>query len=238
MHIFFCEQPASDEFILDQVESNHLSRVLRLKSGDIVSVINGDGSLYECIITEPDSRKARVRVTGIRKNFDRRTHWLHIAIAPTKSMERFEMFLEKAVELGIDEITPLVTARSERHTIRIDRIKKIIVSAMKQSLKSKGTVINNLTGIESFIGKPGDGQLFIAHCIESVDSEYLGKICVPGGKVTVMIGPEGDFTLQEVEDAQAGGYESITLGPGRLRTETAGIAACSLVSFINQLAIS
>jgi len=238
MHIFFCDHPEAAEFTLDQVESNHLSRVLRLKNGDHVAVINGDGNLYRCSIKEADSKRAVLTVTGTDRNFDHRNHYLHIAIAPTKSIERFETFVEKAVELGIDEITPIVTSRSERQVLRIDRVTKIIISAMKQSLKSKRTILNNLTDIKKFTGIQNDGQLYIAHCIDNIQSEYLGKICKPGGKVTIMIGPEGDFSPGEVEEAMNCGYRSINLGSSRLRTETAGIAACSLVYFINQQEIS
>jgi len=234
MHIFFCEQPAADKFMLDQVESNHLSRVLRLKKGDPVSVINGDGNLYLCSVEVPDARKAVVTVDSIERNFDRRNNYLHIAIAPTKNMDRFETFVEKVVELGIDEISPIVTSRSERHKVRTDRIAKIIVSAMKQSLKSSGTIINEPVDIGNFTGAKREGQLFIAHCIEDISTEFMGNVCKAGGKVTILIGPEGDFTRDEVEEAIKRGYISINLGKSRLRTETAGIAACSQVYFINQ----
>jgi len=238
MHIFYSELYEAGEFKLDQAESNHLAKVLRLKNGDTVSVINGDGNLYICSIFKADSRSAELKVTEIKRDFDRRNYYLHIAIAPTKSLERFETFVEKAVELGIDEITPLVTSRSERHNLRIDRINKIIVSAMKQSQKSKITIINDLTDLNKFTGKKYDGQLFIAHCIDGIERDFLGKACMPGGKVTVMIGPEGDFNKDEVENAISCGYKSISLGSSRLRTETAGITSCSQVYLINQLSIS
>lgn len=234
MHIFFCDQPADKEFFLDQVESNHLSRVLRLKAGDHVAIINGDGNLYNCLVTDIKSKGAVVGVVSVDREYDSRNYYLHIAIAPTKSMERFEFFVEKSVELGIDEITPLITSRSERRSLRTDRISKIAISAMKQSLKAKKTIINEPVEINLFTDSEREGQKFIAHCIDNIETQSLGKLYNKAGKITILIGPEGDFTPGEVIKAVERGYRPVNLGKSRLRTETAGIAACSQVYFINQ----
>lgn len=234
MHIFYSDQPAGSQFILDNTESGHLTRVLRLKKGDHVLVINGSGSLFECSVIEADNRAARLGIVGEKQNFNSWNHHLHIAIAPTKNRDRFEFFIEKAVEIGIDEITPIITSRTERTIIKTERIEKIIISAMKQSVKTTRTTINAPLAFDDFINIREQEQKFIAHCIESQKSMALKEIYKPGNDVTILIGPEGDFTDMEVQEAKKSGYIPISLGSSRLRTETAGIAACSLIYFINQ----
>lgn len=233
MHIFFCNQPGEQFFTLDQAESNHLAKVLRLREGETVNVINGDGKLYTCSIVVADSRRSSLEITASDDNFEKRNYHLHIAIAPTKSMERFEMFVEKTVELGIDEITPLLTSRSERKSIKKERVERIVISAMKQSLKAKMTKVNDLTTFESFIRDINTEKKYIAHCIQGIETRGLKEIYHPGQKATVLIGPEGDFSEAEVEKALASGFESVNLGKSRLRTETAGITACSHIYLIN-----
>ena len=233
MHIFFSDQPGDRQFILDATESNHLARVLRLREGDPVYVINGNGNLYECRVASSDNRNAVVEIVSVKNNWDQRNYSLHIAIAPTKNMERFEFFVEKAVELGVDEITPLITRRTERKVFRKDRVEKIIVSAMKQSLKAKKTILNSPVAIADFLNLPLKGQGFIAHCIDAMDVSGINEIYTPGENVTIMIGPEGDFSAEEVTEATGKGYQPVTMGDSRLRTETAGIVACSFIYFMN-----
>jgi len=234
MHIFYSDQPGAKEFLLDNTESGHLARVLRLRKDDHVLVINGSGSLYECSIIEPDSKMARLKIISESKNYNLLNYHLHIAIAPTKSIDRFEFFVEKAVEIGISEITPLLTSRSERTRVKKERIEKIIISAMKQSIKCTRTKVNEPVKIDHFLRNGGSEQRLIAHCLESEDLKSVKSAYMPGSDVTILIGPEGDFTANEIDNAVESGYIPISLGTSRLRTETAGITACSLIYFINQ----
>ena len=235
MHIFYSENHSGRQFVLDNSESNHLARVLRLKNGDSVEVVNGDGNLYHCVVLENDPRNSKVEIVETVENFDARGYRLHIAIAPTKSIDRFEFFVEKSVEIGVDEITPIISSRSERKQLKTERIERVILSAMKQSLKAKRTIINPVTPLTEFLKINKPGKMFIAHCIDSLPQHPLEEVYDKGDEATVLIGPEGDFTEDEVKSAINKGASPLSLGSSRLRTETAGIVACSHVYFLNQL---
>ena len=233
MQLFYVREITGNEIVLDESESKHAIRVLRLNTGDKVQVVDGAGGFYFAEITEPHPKKCKVSVLDAQKDFGRHSFRLHIAIAPTKNNDRFEWFLEKATEIGIDEITPLFCEHSERKTIKPDRLEKILVSAMKQSLKSWLPKLNPLIPLNEFLQINEGSQKFIAHCNEGKKA-HLKEEIKKGENVTLLIGPEGDFSLKEVEQARAAGFREISLGSSRLRTETAGIVACHIVNLVNE----
>jgi len=207
--------------------------VLRLQNGDELYLVDGSGGFYTASVLVAHPKKTVVGITSVVTEFHKRNHYLHIAVAPTKNTERFEWFLEKASEIGIDEITPVICHRSERKEIKAERLNKIITSAIKQSLKAYHPVLNGPVSFKTLLSKPFDGQKFIAHCEEGDKTALASKI-MPKGKYLVLIGPEGDFTNLEIDAARAAGFEAITLGESRLRTETAALAACFEVNFLNR----
>lgn len=234
MQIFYAPDITGDLFTLNEVESKHIIRVLRMTKGDSVRLIDGKGNLYEGVIENPDQKKCLIKITGITKDFEKRNYSLHIAISPLKNPERFEWFIEKSVEIGIDEITPLICRNTEKQRIKPERINNIIISAMKQSLKATGTIINSPCKFEDFIKSNNTGTRMIAHCSESFSKSKISDVYTKGENAIILIGPEGDFSEQEIIKASANGYKNVHLGMSRLRTETAGIAACHSIYFINQ----
>jgi 16S rRNA (uracil1498-N3)-methyltransferase len=234
MQIFYAPDISGDTFTLNEVESKHIIRVLRLAKGDNVRLIDGKGNLFEGVIDNPDQKKCTVTITGIIKDFEKRNYWLHIAISPIKNPERFEWFVEKSVEIGIDEITPLICHNSEKQGIKPERINNIIISAMKQSLKATRTILNTPVKFDDFIKTAGNGIKMIAHCSESSGRIKISDACSKEENAIILIGPEGDFTADEIRKASENGFAGVHLGNSRLRTETAGVAACHSIYFINQ----
>ncbi|XLS30739.1 16S rRNA (uracil(1498)-N(3))-methyltransferase [Flavobacteriaceae bacterium M23B6Z8] len=218
-------------FNFDKEESRHISKVLRKTSGDEIRVTNGDGLIFDAILEEVSPKSCVVRIRKVHKKFSRR-YWLHMVVAPTKMNERYEWFLEKATEIGVDEITPIICDHSERKTIKKERYQKVLVAAMKQSLRAYLPKLNDPITLDKFLDKDIEGLLFIAHC-EPEDKYHLKRRVQPDNPVTILIGPEGDFSTAEIEKAASRNYTPITLGPSRLRTETAAIVACSVVAFCN-----
>lgn len=233
MHIFYSDLYDNGIFTLDESESIHLSRVLRLSAGDAATVINGSGSLFDCRVIEAGKKLAKLEVISVTEDYKKRNYYLHIAIAPTKSIDRFEWFIEKSVEIGIDKITPLICERSERRITKTQRSRKIIISAMKQSIKASNTIVSDAVSFDKIIDNCKESNRFIAHCNGLGKQEKLNGLIKPGSDGLVLIGPEGDFTCDEVNKALDKGFKEINLGPSRLRTETAGIIACSMYYFIN-----
>lgn len=233
MHIFYSNNIDGNIFTLDESESLHLSRVLRLKAGDDATVIDGSGSLYKCRVIDPTKKSSTLEVLSITENFKKRDYLLHIAIAPTKNIDRYEWFIEKSVEIGIDKITPIICERSERRVCRTDRSKKVIISAMKQSLKAQETIINDAIPFARLITEASESNKFISHCISGSSSGKLTDYIERGDDGLILIGPEGDFSQNEVDMALKEGFTELSLGPSRLRTETAGLVACSMYYFIN-----
>jgi len=233
MILFFTPDINSNIYQLNKEESFHCVKVLRLKDGEIIHLTNGNGSIYECRILSSDIRACTVEVINIIENFGARSYYLHIAIAPTKNIARTEYFVEKAVEIGIDEITPLICEHSERNTINTKRLEKIIVSAMKQSVKTYKTKLNEPIKFLTFVRSSNNENKYIAYC-ENLSQNSLSKICPQGGKVLILIGPEGDFSKSEVKTALENGFKVVSLGKSRLRTETAGLVACHTVNLINE----
>jgi 16S rRNA (uracil1498-N3)-methyltransferase len=225
---------ASTTYQLNEEESKHCARVLRLQTGDKIQLIDGKGNFYTAAITDPHPKRTSIQIISIQKDFHKRNHYLHIAIAPTKNIERLEWFLEKATEIGIDEISLIVCQRSERKEVKIDRLDKIITSAIKQSIKAWHPVLNEPINLNKLATMPFEGQKFIAHCEEG-DRFTLKHELKPFGRYLILIGPEGDFTPKEIDDALNSGFKAITLGESRLRTETAALEACFEVNFLNRV---
>ena len=232
MHVFYAPDIQTNPELPEE-EAVHAIRVLRLQTGDEVTLTDGKGNFYRAEISTATHKHCLVNV---QKTLPQAPLWeghLHIAMAPTKNMDRTEWFAEKATEIGFDELTFLNCRYSERKVIKTERIHKILVSAIKQSLKARLPQLNEMTDFNRFIRQPFTGQKFIAHCYEG--EKQLLKDCLQRGEdALVLIGPEGDFSEEEVQEALAHGFRPISLGPSRLRTETAALVACHLMNLANQ----
>ena len=235
MYLFYCPDIEKTQ-TLSEEESGHCVRVLRYTAGDEILITDGKGTTYTAKITNPHPKHCDFEIVSCEKQ-ERHHHFhLHIAIAPTKNIERMEWAIEKCVEIGVDEITPLLCRFSERKQLRTDRLEKIILSAAKQSLTPFLPVLHELTPYEEFISrqKPAvSNQRFIAHCYKD-EKRFLKDEIERGRDVLVLIGPEGDFSEQEVADALALGFVPVSLGNSRLRTETAAVVACHTAVLINE----
>lgn len=209
-------------------EASHAVKVLRLTVGDEIMLLDGQGNFYHAVVTVASNHHC---MYDIQETLPQKRPWqghIHLAIAPTKLMERMEWMVEKAVEIGVDEITFLDCQFSERRVVKIQRLEKIAVSAMKQSRKAWNTEIHEMTAFSDFITAKRNGYLYIAHCYEEVERLFLFeqmKALAPTEDVTILIGPEGDFSIEEVRIAVGKGFQSVHLGNSRLRTETAGLSA-------------
>lgn len=232
MHVFYAPDIQTNPELPEE-EAVHAIRVLRLQTGDEVTLTDGKGNFYRAEISTATHKHCLVNV---QKALPQDPLWeghLHIAMAPTKNMDRTEWFVEKATEIGFDELTFLNCRYSERKVIKTERIHKILVSAIKQSLKARLPQLNEMTDFNRFIRQPFTGQKFIAHCYEG-EKQLLKDSLQRGEDALVLIGPEGDFSEQEVQEALAHGFRPISLGPSRLRTETAALVACHLMNLANQ----
>jgi len=235
MQLFYNKDLVADskEIRFDKIESRHIVKVLRKKNGDTLHITNGEGLLFIAEISIASDKNCVARIIEAQTQ---EKHWkynLHVAIAPTKSMDRLEWFLEKATEIGIDEITPIITDNSERKMVKMERIEKIVISAAKQSLKYHFPKINDAIKFKDLINESFMGNKCIAHCYDEIEKQALKSIALKDN-ILILIGPEGDFSLNEVESSLANGFTSISLGESRLRTETAGIAAVHTVSLLHQ----
>lgn len=231
MHLFYTPEIATT-FELPDEEAAHCVRVLRLTMGDAITLTDGCGKFYEAVITAATNKRCTVQIT---KEIAWQKPWtghLHLAMAPTKNMDRTEWFAEKATEIGFDELTFLQCRFSERKVIKTERIEKILVSAMKQSLKAVKPKLNEMTDINRFLQSDFKGQKFIAHCYPG-EKPLLQQVVKPGSDVLVLIGPEGDFSEEEVKLAIEHGFQPISLGQSRLRTETAALAAVHIMNIFN-----
>ena len=233
MHIFYTPQIADGINTLSEEESKHCVKVLRLAEGDEISLIDGAGGYYIATIADANPKRCSFVVMQKTESYGRRNYSIHIAISPTKNIDRSEWFVEKAVEMGIDQITPLICQRSERRSLNTDRLEKIILSAMKQSIKAYKPSLNPPTAFDKFVAVERNGAKLIAHCIET-DRKSLKSMVGAECEYTVLIGPEGDFSPEEVDFAVKNGYQCVHLGPCRLRTETAGLAACHTINLLKQ----
>ena len=275
MSLFFVPTLSAGN-VLPEEESQHAVKVLRLKVGEQITVVDGVGGFYKATIINPHPKHCTFEITETIVEYGKRDYHLHIAIAPTKNMERLEWFIEKATEIGIDEITPLICRYSERKIIKAERLEKIIVSAAKQSVKAYFSILNPQCSFEELMNKHQASQKFIAHCyttstptpllkkrgednlntstltsqptplleemeeaaeeMEEIlhDKKLLQNELKKSSNVLILIGPEGDFSIEEVQRALSLGFIPVSLGNSRLRTETAGVVACHTVAIVNQ----
>jgi len=233
MHIFYTPDIQNNFYTLSQEESKHCVKVLRLKTGDKVQLINGRGKLFVCEITDDNPKRCSVKVIDLVEKKRRKNYKFYIAVAPTKNINRFETFLEKATEIGVDEIIPFVSRYSERKTIKPERLEKVIISATKQSKAFFKPVFRELQTFEDIINSDFEDEKYIAHCYDSNTKKHIKEVYERGKDVLILIGPEGDFSKEEIQKAVLKGFTEISLSDARLRTETAGIVACQIIDFIN-----
>lgn len=235
---YFYVPNATEDNELPTDEAIHAIRVLRLKIGDDIFLIDGKGTFYEAVVTLANSKHCLYKITQtLVQNKTWKGH-IHLAIAPTKDISRIEWLIEKATEIGFDEISFLNCQFSERKNLRIDRIERIVISAMKQSRKAWKPIVNNMLSFEDFMQKEVTGQKFICHCYNEIEkTDFFSNINNSGlfEDITVLIGPEGDFSINEVHQALQQQYKSTTLGNSRLRTETAGLAAVLMANLANRI---
>ncbi|MDR1408234.1 MAG: 16S rRNA (uracil(1498)-N(3))-methyltransferase [Tannerella sp.] len=235
MTLFYAPDVAANPFLPEE-ESQHAIRVLRLAQGGEITVTDGKGALYRCMIVDPHPKRCEVTVVARWQAERPRRFSIHVAVAPTKSMERMEWFAEKATETGIDAITCLECRFSERREIKTARLAKILVSAIKQSGQARLPDLNGMTDFRTFVGRPRDGMKFIACCEADPQTQLLQHLYRSGADATILIGPEGDFSKDETTFALQHGFIPVSLGASRLRTETAALAACLTIHVADSLA--
>ena len=233
MHLFYTPDLQEDTYRLSEEESKHCIRVLRLTEGETLYLVDGKGLYCEAVIISAHPKACILNVVDKKYNYGKRDYKLTIGVSPTKNIDRYEWFLEKATEIGIDEIIPLISRYSERKEIKPERLEKVMISAIKQSIKAYLPVLCPIQTFKETIKMPFTGFKFIAHCNEG-EKALLRDVVVKGHDVLILIGPEGDFSTEEVELAIKEGFVPISLGDSRLRTETAALVACHTVNLINQ----
>ncbi len=235
MQLFYTPniEKTDKQIIFSKDESRHIAKVLRKNQGDILKVTNGKGSLFTAEIIEANPKQCLAKVIKFEEEVSK-PYRLHLVVAPTKMNDRYEWFLEKATEIGIDEITPIICDHSERKTIKLNRYERVLQSAMKQSLHYRLPVINEAIAFSEFITTEVKGQKFIAHCEEDIPRISLKNEAKEKETITILIGPEGDFSPEEIKLALENEWRAVSLGDSRLRTETAAIVACHTIALINQ----
>ncbi|CAA6804058.1 MAG: Ribosomal RNA small subunit methyltransferase E (EC [uncultured Aureispira sp.] len=233
MQLFYAHKIEASKAFLDPEETRHCTKTLRKNINDIISFTDGCGGMYAGKIVDFNKKSCTLEILKTLETSDKRNFKLHLAIAPTKNINRLEWFLEKATEFGIDEVTFLLCQRSERKKIRLDRLEKVVLSAAKQSLKSIFPKVNDLTKFKDFIPQAKADFKGIAHC-NTPDLPHLKNVLQQEvTEILILIGPEGDFSDAEVALTKEHGFEEIGLGTSRLRTETAGLAACHTVHLLH-----
>ncbi|MBO5878825.1 MAG: 16S rRNA (uracil(1498)-N(3))-methyltransferase [Alistipes sp.] len=234
MQLFYAPDVTLPLYTLNDEESKHCVRVLRLRQGDTLHLTDGRGSLHRCEIVEAHQHHCTVKIVETQTEYGKLPYSLTMAVAPTKNIDRYEWFLEKATEVGIDRIVPIECDHSERRTIKHEREERVITSAVKQSIKAYHPVLDAMTDVKELISAPFEGRKFIAHCDSSFEKrDYLPSIIKKTENILILIGPEGDFSPEEINFALENGFEAISLGNQRLRTETAAVAATVMVATIN-----
>lgn len=234
MQLFYAPDIVLPHHTLTEDESKHCVRVLRMSEGDGLLLTDGCGNMYTAKVVDANPKRCVVEIVSTEMKYGKRSYCLTMAVAPTKNADRYEWFLEKATEMGCDVFIPIECTHSERRSIKHDRSEKVITSAVKQSLKAYHPVLEPLTDISEVILKPFDGRKLIAHCREDMGKRTsIKEVLTPGENLLIMIGPEGDFSREEIELALANGFTAISLGKERLRTETAALAGVLFTSFAN-----
>ena len=223
----------AQQIVFPRDESKHIVKVLRKKEGDILNVTNGKGFLFETELILITPQQCVAKVIQV-KTETQPAYYLHLAVAPTKMNDRYEWFLEKATEIGVREITPVFCDHSERKVVKLDRFERVLQTAMKQSLHLSIPKLNPSVHVSEFIKSSIEGQKFIAHCEDENKKKSLKSLLKPGKKSTILIGPEGDFSSEEIKLAIKNGWLPVSLGNSRLRTETAAIVACHTAAHANE----
>ena len=233
MNLFYSNTIDGDFITLVGDEAKHCTKVLRKTVGDEIHIIDGQGTLFLTRIDSIGKNDCVCSVLNKTEQFGTHPYYVRMCVAPTKNIDRFEFFVEKAVEIGVDEIVPVCSDNSERKVLKLDRIERIVLSAMKQSYKATMPKLHELTDIRTILQTNYAGEKCIAHC-EQQEKSLLRDVVKKGGEITILIGPEGDFSLSEIELAKQQGWIPVSLGESRLRTETAAIAAVHTVEVMNQ----
>lgn len=234
MQLFYTPDINSDVYTLSKEESKHCIQVLRKKIGDIIYLVDGKGGFYKAILIGNNPKSCHLKIDKVERNYGKSDLHIHIAIAPTKMNERFEWFLEKSTEIGINEITPILCEHSERKILKLERMNKILVAAMKRSNQAYLPKLNAAISFDSFVNNNTVEERYIAHCIENDKKKQLNEVIKKGTNTLVLIGPEGDFSQKEIDFALKHGFSAVSLGKNRLRTETAAIVSCHTINLINQ----
>lgn len=237
MNLFYTPDINSSIYTLSKEESAHCVSVMRLKAGSEIHLTDGKGNLYRSVLVNDNPKSCVVEVRETIREFEKRDFKLHIAMAPTKNIARVEWFIEKATEIGIDEFSFITCDHSERMVIKTDRLNKVITSAVKQSVKAYHPFLNNAYKFKDFIKSLNkfEGEKYIAYCADDIMERISLKECYTKGKdVIILIGPEGDFSKNEIKIAIENGFKIITFGKARLRTETAALIACTTINLLNE----
>ncbi|MCG8391064.1 MAG: 16S rRNA (uracil(1498)-N(3))-methyltransferase [Cytophagales bacterium] len=231
MNLFYQPGIAQGVLHLDPGESRHCIKVLRKGVGEKIHIVDGTGGFYQAEITNDDPKQCTFKILGADQS-TKRNYYVHIAIAPTKNMDRLEWFIEKATEIGVDEVSPVICQNSERRTLKTDRLEKKAIAAMKQCLKAELPKINPALDFKPFIQNVKASHKYIAY-VDSENPKTLYGILPPASHSCILIGPEGDFSKEELLSANELGWTKVSLGPNRLRTETAGLVACHISNLVN-----
>ena len=233
MRIFYTTDVQGDTIVLPKDESRHLIQVLRMKQGSRVLVTQGDGKWLTCVLVDANPKKCLLEIESEQVVGTERNYSLHMAVAPTKNMQRFEFFIEKAVEIGVDRITPIITEHAERKVVKRERIERIAIAAMKQSRKAYLPQIDEATMLNNFLKEDfGNALKMLAHCAEGT-KHPVKQFMNQSSQFLIAIGPEGDFSTSEIHQLLNLGFNAVHLGKSRLRTETAAIAACHSVNLLH-----
>ncbi|MFC2124313.1 RsmE family RNA methyltransferase [Bacteroidota bacterium] len=233
MHTFYIPEDILNLASLSEDESKHAVRVLRLKAGDRFQIVNGSGDIMRCSIMDANPKKCSFRVES-KKHIDRKSYYIHLAIAPTKNLDRMEWMVEKCTEIGIDEISFFYSNNSERKILKLDRLVKKSIGALKQSRNYYLPKLNNIESFKTLVDNvPDDYEKYIGIIFENEQSNLIHK-AEPGHKYYILVGPEGDFLKEEVDHAKKRSFIPVSLGNTTLRTETAGIYACTTLNILNQ----
>ena len=236
MQLFYAPEITIPRYTLPEEESKHCVRVLRMEVGDSLHLTDGRGTLYRCKVVDANVKRCEVEVVERFDEYEALPYRLTMAVAPTKNIDRFEWFLEKATEVGVTEFIPIECEHSERRQIKFEREEKVITAAVKQSLKAYHPTLHELTPVKQVMAMPFEGEKYIAHCNAALGQrEYLGNLIKKGGNSLILIGPEGDFSPEEITFALSNGFKPISLGNQRLRTETAAVVATVITSTLNSL---
>ena len=231
MNLFYQPRIPEGIFYLDTDESRHCVKVLRKKTGDHIRITDGKGFFYEAVILKTDDRQCSFEVEQ-KTEAPARRHAIHMAISPTKNPDRIEWFVEKAVEFGVEKISLMECEHTERTYLKTERLEKVAVSAMKQSLKASLPVIGDISTFSTIVDSSQESGKFIAY-VDETNPHHLKDVAIPERSYLILIGPEGDFTPEELGHALRHGFQKVSLGKSRLRTETAGLAACHILNLIN-----